>query len=114
MKLRRPDLTTVTVDGATLTLNAEGKAEGVSVEYVLANGGMDVLARADKPLRYVRARWNFTEEEKRAESVKVLGDAWERAYGELGWDLETAEFPKEFCDKVGGLAPVSGFRKTSL
>jgi hypothetical protein len=21
----------------------------------------------------------------------------------LGWDLETAEFPKEFCDKVGGL-----------
>lgn len=91
MKLRRPDLTTVTVDGASLTLNAEGKAEGVSVEYVLANGGMDVLARADKPLRYVRARWNFTEEEKRAESVKVLGDAWERAYGELGWDTVRPE-----------------------
>ena len=29
-----------------------------------------------------------------------LGDNF---YAELGWDLETAEFPKEFCDKQGGL-----------
>ena len=47
MKLRKPDLTTVYVDGATLTPDAPG----ISVEYVLRDGAMDVLARADKPLR---------------------------------------------------------------
>ena len=29
-----------------------------------------------------------------------LGDNF---YGELGWDLETSEFPKEFCEEQGGL-----------
>ena len=82
MKLRTPDLTTLYVDGAVLNSDAEG----VSVRYVLRDGEMDVLASSERPLRYVRARWNFAPEEVRAEAVKVLGDAWERGYGDLAWD----------------------------
>ncbi|MBO5109855.1 MAG: alpha-galactosidase [Clostridia bacterium] len=82
MKLRTPDLTTLYVDGAVLCADAPG----VSVEYALRDGEMGVLVRSEKPLRYVRARWNFRADEMRDEPVKVLGDAWERGYGNLAWD----------------------------
>lgn len=91
MKLRNPDLTTVYVDGAILELSPEGKADGVSVTYEAANGGLDVLVACAHPIRYVRARWNFTAEEARKEPVKVLGDAWERGYGDLCWDTVRPE-----------------------
>lgn len=85
MKLRKPDLTTVYLDGAVVAL---GERDDVRVEYDLKENAMEVYATSEKaPLRYVRARWNFTAEEKRKEPVKVLGDAWERGYGDLAWDV---------------------------
>ena len=45
------------------------------------------------PVRGVRLQWTLTEGEQRApeEIVRVLGDAWERAYGEFGWKEIRAE-----------------------
>lgn len=57
----------------------------VKVELNLTGGDLLVYAEADTtPLYHLRLRWNFTEDECRR-GVKVMGDAWERSYGELEW-----------------------------
>ena len=43
------------------------------------------LCAQTTPLRYVRLRWAFADAEKRRESVRIYGDAWERGGGELEW-----------------------------
>ena len=35
------------------------------------------------PLKYIRLRWNFTDEEKRSDSFRILGDDFERGYSNL-------------------------------
>ena len=35
------------------------------------------------PVRMLRPRWYFRDDEKIGEPVRVLGDAWERSYGDL-------------------------------
>ncbi len=60
--------------------------EGVTVQLLQNARGIavQVCSIAD-PLCYVRLRWNYTDEEMPKEAVKVLGDAWERGYGDLEW-----------------------------
>ena len=91
MKLRTPDMTTVYVDGAVLTADRDGRADGATVGYDLTEEGLEVTLASRLPVRYVRARWNFTEDEMRTEPVKVLGDAWERGYGDLSWQTVQPE-----------------------
>ena len=43
------------------------------------------LTAEQTPMRYLRLRWDFAPEEKPGDDAKVLGDAWERSYGNLEW-----------------------------
>ncbi len=43
-----------------------------------------ILTAVESPVKYLRLRWNFSSDEKR-ENVRICGDAWERAYGDLEW-----------------------------
>lgn len=54
----------------------------VAVETVQSAEGLSVYVTAQStPVKKVRLRWRF---EKRLKG-QVLGDAWERSYGDLGW-----------------------------
>lgn len=54
----------------------------VAVETVQSAEGLSVHVTAQStPVKKVRLRWRF---EKRLKG-QVLGDAWERSYGDLGW-----------------------------
>lgn len=39
----------------------------------------------ETPLCYLRLRWHFSDAEKRREPIRIYGDAWERAGGNLEW-----------------------------
>ncbi len=94
MKLRNPDLLTLyTADGectaplspAPGSIFVRGDIE-LSTTLFEQAGTLSVKVRAaSTPLRWIRLRWNFTPDERRDEPVKILGDHWERGYGDLVW-----------------------------
>ncbi|MBR4941617.1 MAG: hypothetical protein IKZ19_06420 [Clostridia bacterium] len=43
------------------------------------------ISASETPLRYIRLRWTFLTEEKPKTPVRIYGDAWERAGGDLEW-----------------------------
>ena len=60
--------------------------KGVAVRCEPAEGALNVYIKSEAvPVDYVRLIWDFTSYEVRKEPVKVLGDCWERGYGELEW-----------------------------
>lgn len=87
MKLRLPDyVKIVTETDDELFEGSEGKYKDVTAKTELTGEELKLFVRAEySPVRYVILRWNFKEEEKRNEPVKVLGDTIERAYGDLEW-----------------------------
>jgi len=64
-----------------------GKAgKEISIDQRMENGTLAVTLTAEESrVCFLRLRWNFTASEQIRESVKVLGDAWERSYGDLAW-----------------------------
>ncbi|MBR6806989.1 MAG: alpha-galactosidase [Clostridia bacterium] len=57
----------------------------VKLNLNYSHGDIHVSLTADTtPVYHIRFRWNFTARE-RFNKVKVMGDAWERSYGELEW-----------------------------
>ena len=87
MKLRLPDLVTVYTEGESFSSSdavfSRGDAE---VRLLHGEEGLTVTLRADKtPVKALALRWNFREEERRSVPVKILGDHWERGYGDLAW-----------------------------
>jgi len=55
---------------------------GVDIETEVATEGMAIGVHAPVlPVRYIHVRWNLPV----ATSLHVLGDHWERSYGDLGW-----------------------------
>ena len=65
---------------------ASAQWNDVSVSQEMTDRGMKIVLTAqDTPVKYINLRWKFTSEEKRNEKVRVLGDAWERAYGDMEW-----------------------------
>ena len=81
--LRNPDC--VMVESAAAARNGAGGCfshNGVRVETEFRGETLDVYITSDtQPVSRVRLRWLF-EERLRGQ---VLGDAWERAYGDLEW-----------------------------
>lgn len=58
----------------------------VSVSQAVSGRGVKVTLSANETaVKYLRLRWNFAADEKRSEPVRVLGDEWERGYGEMEW-----------------------------
>ena len=86
MITRLPDKLTVQYDGGTFTTVDSGSFDDVAVRAVLADDSVKVYIKADTtPLRYITLHWYFRADEKRTDGVRILGDAWERGYGDLEW-----------------------------
>lgn len=81
MKLRIPDITVVTLESGDVTLGDELTFDGGAVEYHLGEGLNVKLASARQGVSFLHLRWN----EPMRTDVKILGDAWERGYGDLEW-----------------------------
>lgn len=89
MKLRTPDSVTLyTGEEETSVFSGTQAILGdVSVHLRETDNALRLSLTADQtPVRSIRLRFNFTETEKRRESLKILGDAYERSYGDLRWE----------------------------
>ena len=87
MILRLPDLVSLTCEGITSASSICGDAK---VNFDLSDSLKVTLTASETHPKYIRLRWNFTDCEKRA-GVKILGDAYERGYGNLSWQNISAE-----------------------
>ena len=88
MQIRFPDIYWVYGENGKRILTSDGNADGagVSVKLYFERDNLIPEVTADEiPLCYVVLKWFFRDGERRAESIRVLGDAWERAYGDLSW-----------------------------
>ena len=87
MIIRIPDQTTVVLSDREIELQDSLAFDGGFVRYDLsenkANGLRIQLKSSACGVRYLRMRWNISLESE--SNVKVLGDAWERGYGNLYW-----------------------------
>ncbi len=81
MKLRYPDITTLTLADGDLRLTGNLNFDGGYVSYELTDG-LTVRLKSEKTgVSFLTLRWNIP----MRPDVKVLGDAWERGYGDLQW-----------------------------
>ena len=81
MKLRFPDRTEVVFSNSKLVLNKDLTFDGGYVRYSLDEGITVNVKSENKAISFIHLYWS-------AESlpdVKVLGDAWERGYGDFEW-----------------------------
>ena len=87
MKLRLPDRLSIYTEAGHENFDGAPVVKNADAEVRLELGdALSVFVTADKaPLTYLKLRWNLKPEEKRTGEVKVLGDSWERAYGDLEW-----------------------------
>ena len=88
MQIRTPDYVAVYSEngGAQFPFAETVSKDDIAVKTYLKGELLHIDLTADQtPVKYVMLHWTFTEAEKREESVKVFGDAWERAYGDLEW-----------------------------
>ena len=86
MKLRLADFYTIQTDKDTIRCWYEPDIPlyEVRVNLTFADGAMRLTVYGEEtPLKHISLRWNFTEEEKRTDFPRILGDAYERAYGDL-------------------------------
>lgn len=86
MKLRIPDYICLFDEGRQEFYNDNMdttlRGDGALVEFKMENGGLNVYLSDTKGVKYLQLRWN----EKMRKDVRVLGDAYERGYGDLQWD----------------------------
>ena len=79
-----PDFITVYTADKRKIFSAEESIsfDDVSVSIITTGNSIKVRVTADNtPLEFIRLRWN----RKFPQGAKFLGDAWERAYGDLQW-----------------------------
>lgn len=88
MKLRFPNFAEVFAEDGSVKLPYSDcmRKNDITLRFGMENDCMKLYVKAEKtPLKYVKLRFNFTEEEIRHDSIKILGDAFERGYGNLAW-----------------------------
>lgn len=88
MKLRYPDYITIFTEKEKFTFSntQQCKAKDISLTADTVNNALNIKLLADtSAVTYIRLRWSFTEDEKRKENIKILGDDWERTYGNSEW-----------------------------
>lgn len=94
MELRLPNHITIYTEKEkfTFTDTQVCKAEDITVFASENADSLGISLCADtSAVTYIRLRWNFTYEEKRNEAVRVLGDDWERTYGNSEWRCISAQ-----------------------
>lgn len=83
--IKMPDWISIGFDGAAFSASCRPDGEygrGASVKFQQAKGHTDILIGSrEMSLRWVQLRWNQSLPEK----SRILGDAWERGYGDLEW-----------------------------
>ncbi|MBQ1955496.1 MAG: hypothetical protein II350_07115, partial [Clostridia bacterium] len=87
MDIRHPDIVSVYTEESRFDFcSSEFEHEDVFCSLEIAEDALKVYLRGEKtPLRHLRLRWSFTCSEKRTDRVRIYGDAWERAGGDLEW-----------------------------
>ena len=81
MKIRTPDETKIVLENGEFTLDSTLVFDGGKVDYAI-DGGLKVSVKSEKlGVSFIYLRWNTPIRK----GVKVLGDAWERGYGDLEW-----------------------------
>lgn len=81
MLLRLPDTTTAVLTGGEITLSQSLSFNGGFVSYKLGDGLTVRVRSQTEGISFLYLKWNkFTDT-----GAKVLGDAWERGYGNLEW-----------------------------
>ena len=81
MKMYIPDKTTVVFENQTVEFTDTFDFEGGFIRYEL-NDALKVSIKSEmQGVSFIYMRWNFPIDK----SLKVLGDAWERGYGDLEW-----------------------------
>lgn len=87
MNLRYPDLVSVfSHNGRNDFSTEQGSADDVRFEMSMLGSTIRLtLTAGSTPMRFLRLRWHFTDDEKRRTPVRVFGDAWERGGGDLEW-----------------------------
>lgn len=87
MKMRLPDRIDLITEETTCTAHSdELSINDVCVRVCEKSGKLILTVSAgDTPLKFIRLRWNRTENELFKEAVHVFGDIWERAYGDMEW-----------------------------
>jgi len=84
MKIRLPD--SYIIYGEKEQRIDPAKSADVRLDLHLENDVLTPCIEANEtPLCYVVLRWMFREDERRRESIRILGDYWERAYGDMEW-----------------------------
>ena len=68
--------------GCSIFVEPESSKAGTKVELVANGDFTDVFVTSSEPLSFVHLVWN----ERHGENALVRGDAWERTYGDTGWD----------------------------
>jgi alpha-galactosidase len=91
--LRPPDRVFAHVEGGRLALERDGSGAwaggGVRAEASLAGERLDVRAASDVPLRRLELRFTVAV----PPGLRLLGDHWERGYGDLEWRGVVPERP---------------------
>ena len=85
MKLRLPDIVSVYTEDTKFEGLFSGCVNYNDIKLYTEenNGALDLFVSAETtPLTYVKLRFNFKENEKRTEDIKILGDTYEWAYGD--------------------------------
>ena len=81
MRIRLPDQTAIVLADHEVMLNHELTFEGGYIRFESGCGLKVLLKSATHGVRFVRMHWDISV----PDDVKVLGDAWERGYGNLHW-----------------------------
>lgn len=88
MKLRFPDYIALYTENGSdkFEFSEEIRYNDAVISTIISDGSMKLkISAVTTPLKYLKLRFNFTEEEKRTDDVKILGDTFERGYSNLYW-----------------------------
>lgn len=86
MKLRLPDRYTIYAETDVYESGSASVPADVRLSIAENGDALTLRITADTtPLKYIKLRFNFTEDEKRNDSIRILGDAYERGYSDLRW-----------------------------
>lgn len=102
LKVNRPDFIELTTETKTVTAkweNDDYNLDDINVKLNQDNEHLDIFLTAQtSKVKWIKLRWNNLSWDK---SVRFLGDAWERGYGDMEWKAMNPNrfMPWYFCAK---------------